>query len=98
MKLSAFTSKDPELSKLSSQLRRVLSAISKDNMTTQEITGKTSSSVDTEQKFRHSLSASPSLWFPIAGDIYIPKGGIGASQIDVRSSKIDEEFTVLLVK
>ena len=60
MKLSTFSSSNPDLNKFAAQLRRVLSAISKDNMTTQEIVGKTASSADSEGIFKHGLSSAPS--------------------------------------
>jgi hypothetical protein len=59
--------------------------------------GTTNSSADTEQNFIHNGKREPWAWFPLEGNVYVPKEGIGANDIDVRSSNTSENFRILLL-
>jgi len=98
MKLSNLPTSDPDLGKAWAILRRVLSSLNLDNFQNIELKGTTASVADASTKFRHQLKGTPNGWLLKEGDVYVPKGGIGTTTIDVRSSRANEEFTIVLLR
>lgn len=88
---------DPKLQQMFNALTYVLNNISKDNLKSEIVEGTTNSSGDTKALFKHGLSGVPSLWYPLEGDVYVPKNGFGASELDVRSRLASHEFRILVV-
>lgn len=62
-----------------------------------EISGITNSVADTEQLFKHNGQQMPKMWWPKFGSVYVPVGGWDAEIIDIRSSKVNEDFTIIVV-
>ncbi len=89
---------DPEINKAAQLIALVFSNISKDNFKHVEVTGKTSSSANTSQLFRHGLNEIPSLVLIIEGNAYIARNGYGADSIDVRSNETNAEFRAMVIR
>jgi hypothetical protein len=89
---------DPVLQRMFQALTSVFANISKDNMRTVILEGTTQSVVDTQRKFRHGLGSVPSFWFPLEGDVYVPKDGFNENEVDIRSRLTDHNFKILVVK
>jgi hypothetical protein len=66
--------------------------VSLDNFKYREVTGTTHGTANTSLKFKHGFNAAPRLVFIVEGDVYIPFGGIGANDIDVRSTQTSQKF------
>ena len=64
---------------------------------TAEVTGETSGTGDTAARFKNPAGVMPFMWFALEGDVYIPRRGLGPSEIDVRSRLTSQEFRILLV-
>ena len=97
MKLTIPDVQDAELRQVILSLQSVLSNLSSDNMKVEEIEGITSSIAGGPTILRHGLKAKPKLWFPLEGDVYIPRHGINEINFDIRSRNSSEEFRILLV-
>jgi hypothetical protein len=67
------------------------------DFSTVEVTGTTASVADTAAKFRNSAGVEPFFWFALEGDVYIPRRGLGPTEIDVRSRLTSQPFRILLV-
>jgi hypothetical protein len=89
---------DPVLQRMFQALTSVFANISKDNMRVVELAGATHGTADTQRKFRHGLGSVPSFWFPLEGDVYVPKDGFNENEVDIRSRFASQGFKVLLVK
>jgi hypothetical protein len=68
-----------------------------DDFQTVEVSGKTSGTADTKATFRNPAGVAPIFWFALEGDVYIPRRGLGPSELDVRSRLTSQEFRLLLV-
>lgn len=98
MRPSELRASDPLLQKLFNELRVVLTNISADNMHMQVLEGTTNSIADTKQLFTHGIGSVPSFWFPLEGDVYVPKNGFSENRVDVRSRLTSHQFKILVVK
>ena len=74
----------------------VLKNLSLDNFKGFVVSGTTSSSADTKAMFEHPLKGVPRGYFQIEGDVYVPKGGFGASSVDVRSRLTSHPFSIMV--
>lgn len=66
-----------------------------DNFAGYTITGTTSSTPDSEQRFNHGLKPQPAGGWPIVGDVYVQN--INEKYIDVRSTKPSVPFVLFLI-
>ena len=98
MKPAELKFNDPVLQRMFQALTSVFCNISKDNMRTVEVEGTTHGTADTQRKFRHGLGSVPSFWFPLEGDVYVPKDGFSENEVDIRSRLTGHSFKVLFVK
>lgn len=60
-----------------------------------ELTGTTASVGDTQALFRNPVTAMPIFWIVLEGDVYIPRRGISASNVDVRARLASTDFRIL---
>ena len=97
MLLPNFITEDKNLNRLVELLQGVLQSISEDNFRIQVVEGTTSGSADSSRIFKHNLQQVPKFVNILEGDVYIPKKGLGPKQVDVRSSKTSEAFTIKLI-
>lgn len=98
MRLSELKFADPVLQRMFQALTSVFANISRDNMRVVELEGVTHGTADTQRKFRHGLGSVPSFWFPLEGDVYVPKDGFSEDEVDIRSRLTGHSFKVLFVK
>lgn len=65
------------------------------NLNIRVVEGITSDTPDSEKRFRHGLPQKPQGWFLLLGDVYVE--GISVGEIDVRSTKRNVAFRILVV-
>jgi hypothetical protein len=89
---------DPEVANLSQSLARLFANISLDNFNASEFSGITSSSANTQAKFRHGLDSIPSMVLILEGNAYIAFDGAGVSEVDIRSTGTSQRFHAIAIK
>ncbi len=89
---------DPEVAKLSVALARLFSNISVDNFNATEFSGTTSSSANTQARFRHGLTGIPSMVLILEGNAYVAFNGVGVSDVDIRSTGTSQQFKAIAIK
>lgn len=87
----------PELNQLVSALTPFFTGITKENFGGQEISGTTASTANTSAKFRHGLRSVPTLVKVLEGNAYVAYNGIGADDIDIRSTEVSQRFRILVI-
>lgn len=97
MRVNPVNTGDPVVDKALMPIVSALSNISKDNFHYVEISGQTNATADTQEKFKHGLSAVPSLWLFLEGRVYVPRYGAGTDMIDIRSAYASEKFRILVI-
>ena len=95
-KIPSFITDNEELRRFTEIIRGLLQTLDRDNYRGLVLSGTTAATADTAKKFVHNTDRVPKLIWPIEGDVYIPKGGLGPKDIDVRSRLTDHEFTLFI--
>lgn len=86
-----------ELNRLVSILNPFFTRISLENLGGVEVSGTTSGTANTSQKYRHGLKGVPSWVLILEGNAYVAYNGIGANEVDIRSTEVSQKFRALAI-